>query len=261
MPEFMSLRQKLGSGGILLGFAITYPSPEIVERVAGKWDWLWVEGQHAVWNAGDFQSVQRAAEIMGIPTICRIPDQSYGRIGHVLDAGASGVMVPMVDTVEQARAVVDAARYPQQGHRSYGGRRPVDLYGHAYPQKANEWTTLVIQIETPKGVENVDAIAAVEHIDVLFVGPADYRTHLGLPRETPITAPPLADAFRRVAEAANRNGKVAGIPVSDGESLAFLAGMGFRFFGCGSDCGILSDGTKRLYDGMESARTRLNAKT
>jgi len=258
MAEFLTLRPRLARGEMLFSFAVTFPCAEMLETLKGQWDWLWLESQHAVWDEVQLLEMQRAAEVAGIPSIIRIPDQSYGRIGHALDTGASGVMVPMVSTGAQAEAVVEAGRYPPAGHRSYGGRRPLGLYGADYAGWANDLVTIMVQIETPEAVDNVEDIAAVSGIDVLFVGPADYKSHAGLPRETPATDPRMLDMFKKVAEAAKSAGKVPGAAVRDPDGVTALAGMGYRVLGGGSDCGILWEGSARQYECMDELRRLLS---
>jgi 2-keto-3-deoxy-L-rhamnonate aldolase RhmA len=109
----------------------------------------------------------------------RVAGHEAGPIGLALDMGATGVIVPCVDTAEQARALVTAAKFPPLGNRSYGGRRPIDLHGRMYAHTANEDTLLLLQIESPLAITNAEQIAAIPGVDGLFLGPDDIMFRRG----------------------------------------------------------------------------------
>ena len=126
-----------------------YPSPGALERIGGDWDWIWIDGQHGELGYQDALSLVRACDLIGRPAVVRVPGHEAGPIGKALDMGAAAVIVPCVDTPEQATIAVDAAKFPPLGKRSYGSRRNIDFQGRSYSDTANDDTLLIIQIESP----------------------------------------------------------------------------------------------------------------
>src|SRR3989338_4096375 len=121
-----SFRSALESGAPQLGLCIMYPSPGSLERIGPDWGWAWIDGQHGELGYQDVLALVRACDLIQRPAFVRVPGHEFGAIGHALDMGATGVIVPVVDTPEQASSVVKAAKFPKLGGRSYGGRRPID---------------------------------------------------------------------------------------------------------------------------------------
>src|ERR1051326_7954884 len=126
------IRPTLATGVPQLGICVSYPAPGIVERIGIDWDWIWVDGQHSDQSYQETLAIVRACDLVQRPAMVRVPSHEFGGIGRALDMGATGVIVPLVDTPEQARAVVRAAKFPPLGGRSYGGRRPIDSLGRLY---------------------------------------------------------------------------------------------------------------------------------
>src|SRR6185436_15114752 len=163
-----SFRSALAAGMPQLGLSIMYPSPGVIERIGPEWDWIWIDSQHGELDSRDVLAVVRACELVNRPAIVRVAGHEFGPIGLALDTNAAGVIVPCVDTPEQAKAIVDAAKFPPLGKRSYGGRRAIDLQGRSYSDHANQSVLLICQIESPQAIENADAIAAIDGVDALF---------------------------------------------------------------------------------------------
>jgi 4-hydroxy-2-oxoheptanedioate aldolase len=161
-----------------------------------------------------------------------------------LDAGADGVMVPMVDTPDQAEAVVRAAKFPPLGDRSFGGRRVIDTRGRMYAHTSNDATFLMAQIETPEGLENVDAIAAVDGVDIIFLGPDDMRLRRGERMDEPRSMEQLERDMERVAEAGRANGKPCAMPAIGSEMIQLCQRIGFQIICCGMDAAFLADGSQ-----------------
>src|SRR5437016_448957 len=153
-----SLRKMLDAGKPLLGLSVMYPSPGAVERIGPDWDWIWIDGQHGEMAYEQTLALVRACDLIQRPAVVRVPGHEFGAIGKALDMGAAAVITPCVDTPEQARAIAFAAKFPPLGKRSYGSRRLVDQQGRNYSDAANEDTLLIVQIESPQAIENVDAI-------------------------------------------------------------------------------------------------------
>ena len=223
----------------LLGLNSMYASAGIVERLGPQWDWCWIDGQHGEWSTHDIVTAVRACDLAGIFSLVRVPGHEPGTIGRVLDTGCHGVMVPMVEDAREAERIVAAARFAPHGKRSYGGRRPIDLYGRSYSHADRPQPIVVCQIETAGGLERVDEIAAVAGVDALFFGPDDVALDRGMPMDQP-RAPDCFDAeMQAVAAAARRHGKIAGGSFAVVEVLRKAVGMGFRLVAGGADAALL----------------------
>lgn len=243
----LALRARLKQREIVTGPWCTLPHPNVIELMARlDFDFLLLDGEHSAIGLGDLSALLPAAELHNTPTIFRPRSHAAGEIKGALDAGASGVMVPMVDTPEAAQQIINTCRYAPLGQRGIGPWRASGFYdGFAdYTAQANHATTLILQIESATGLENVEKIAALAGFEALYVGPADLASSLGLPiggRD-----PEMRDALERVARAATGHGKTAGIDINDASDLPELREMGFRFFTIGSDAGFIQTGGRAL---------------
>jgi len=232
-------RSDLVPDGIAIGFACTFVCPGIIEAIGREFDFCWVDAQHGSWELRDVAEAIRACEIVGTPAIVRVADHTYGRIGRVLDLDPAAIILPCVDSVEQAEAIVQAARFPPLGNRSVGARRATDMRGAGYSRDPAAQPLVIAQIETPEGVDNVSGIVAVEGIDGLLFGPADLTLRRGFALNTPLHGPDLAPIARAVAAAGAAVGKpmmtVAGTP----EALAFALESGYSIVSVAVDAGLL----------------------
>jgi 4-hydroxy-2-oxoheptanedioate aldolase len=148
-------------------------------------------------------------------------------------------MVPMVNTPDEARRVVEASHFPPLGRRSYGGRRVVDLGGRQYCYEANDDVLVIAQIETREAVANAGAIAAIDGVDVIFFSPDDLKLDMGLEIDTPVTDPALAECFQAVARAAAEAGAVSGGIATDASTLEYFLAAGYRLICGGADAAFL----------------------
>lgn len=231
-----------------------YPSVGGVERIGGDWDWIWIDAQHGELDYHDVLSLVRACDLVNRPAIVRVASHEDGGIGKALDTGAAGVIVPIVDTPEQALQLVQAAKFPPLGGRSYGGRRPIDRKGRGYSDTANTDILLIAQIETPEAVLNAEKIASIDGIDALFLGPDDLLLRRGLPMDAPRNRKTLGADLEKVVHACHSHGKIAiTVGVSE-EMLKLCAELGFDMIVAGSDVGFLATGSK---DASSKARAHL----
>ena len=154
------------------------------------YDVLIPDGEHAAFSPRDIEEVIVGADLAGIPSLVRVPSNTPSTIGHALDSGAAGVLVPLVNTAEAAHAAAQLSRYPPEGRRGAGPGRAT-LYGLQREEaiaNAREETVVAIQIETRTAVENLDEILAVDGVDLVFVGPNDLSHSLGRPPEDELRA-------------------------------------------------------------------------
>jgi 2-dehydro-3-deoxyglucarate aldolase/4-hydroxy-2-oxoheptanedioate aldolase len=180
---------------------------------------------------------------LGVTPLARVPATEYHFIARALDCGALGVMVPMVDTPEQARLIVSCTRYPPEGRRGAAfGFAHDDYQGGDVKEKVraiHARTLTICMIETKKGLENVEAIAAVPGVDVLWLGHFDLTNFLGIPGD--FANPIYRDAVKRIAAAAKANGKAAGYMAADAALGQEYLAQGYRMIATGTDQGMLQN--------------------
>jgi 4-hydroxy-2-oxoheptanedioate aldolase len=222
-----------------------YPAPGVVERIGPDWDWIWIDGQHGELGYNDVLALVRACDLIQRPAVVRVPGHEFGSIGMALDTGAAGLIVPCVDTPDQARAVVDAAKFPPLGKRSYGGRRPIDRLGRVYSDSANTDVLLVVQVESPQAIENANQIAAIPGVDALFLGPDDVLLRRGHSVNEKRSEAILGKDMRAVIEACHKHGKFSVMVAGDEEMLRLCAAMGFSMVVGGGDVPFLATSSKQ----------------
>lgn len=210
-------------------------SCEIMGRAG--YDWLVLETQHRNVAPAAMLSAMHAVELGRTPLFVRVGGIEPAEIARALDIGAAGVVVPVVNTAEEARAVTDAVRYPPHGKRSFGRIR---TYA---PEGIPADPLCILMIETVEALDNLDAIAAVPGVDVLLAGPADLALSLGLP-PSPDIVPPMLDAMRRLVASCNRHGVISGCASYGFENARLLVEHGVRFISVGADGSFLRRGAE-----------------
>jgi len=239
-----SLREKWAAGEETLGLWLTMPGIVGAEIVAGRpVDYVCVDTQHGVIDYQTSVSMIQVLDLAGATPIVRVPWNEQGIIGKTLDAGAHGVIVPMVNTRQQAEAVVRSACYAPDGARSWG---PV-MAGlrHADNRRWADANVAVIpMIETLEAIDNLDEILSVPGIDAIYVGPADLAVTLGLPPTGNEGTPVFDDALATIVEACNRHGVVPGIH-SNGNLAALRREQGFKMITIGMDTLAIGAGYDR----------------
>lgn len=191
--------------------------------------------QHGLWERGTLEAAIGAAAGRA-PVIARCAENSHTAIAQALDAGAASVLVPLVETAEEARRAVEASRYPPYGRRSGGGVRPL-LAGIDAMLAADREVAVGVMIETVAGVENVEAIAATPGIDYLFIGTGDLALSHGTH-----DAQVMARDCQRVREAARQHGLVCGLFTADAEGACRAFADGYRMAVCANDIDLVRNG-------------------
>ncbi len=249
MTTPLSFRETCLSGQAKFGLFCNIAHPAAVEVLAlGRPDFICLDGEHSQIGRGEFENLCRAGDVHGVPVMARVPGKAPEALAGVLDAGARGVMVPMVSTAEEARAIVSACRYPPLGRRGVGPGRAAG-YGYRIPDylaAANRSVLVTIQVENVEGLNNIEAIAAVEGIDAIFIGPGDLGVSLSVLPEA--ERPTLDAAIGRIADACRAAGRVFGMFRPGPERIEDYLSLGMRFFILGSDAMALTasvEGTMR----------------
>jgi 2-dehydro-3-deoxyglucarate aldolase/4-hydroxy-2-oxoheptanedioate aldolase len=219
-------------------------------------DFLVYDLEHTGWSVETLRPLLASARSADVVPLVRVPATQYHFVARVLDLGALGVMVPMVESVEQARQIVQFAKYPPQGRRGTAFGIAHDDYRDgdvaAKIRSANQETLLIAQIETAPGLEQVEGIAAVEGLDVLWIGHFDLTTSLGIPGE--FDHPRYREAVRRVLAACQRHGKAPGFMAASPEEGRALLGQGFRCLAYWGDLWIYK---QALRQGLAALRAGL----
>lgn len=183
-----------------------------------------------------------------IEPMVRVPRGEYTWLARSLDLGARGVMIPMVESAEQAHAIVQACRYPPAGRRGAAfGFAQCDYLGGDVSQKivrSHERTMVIAQIETERGLAQVEQIAAVDGIDVLWVGHFDLSNFMGIPGQ--FTDPRFEAAMRHVVQVARAHGKAAGFMATDAGWITRARDMGYTMIAGGTDTGLLENAMRQM---------------
>ncbi|HLM69759.1 MAG TPA: aldolase/citrate lyase family protein [Thermoplasmata archaeon] len=211
-------------------------------------EWFMIDTEHAAVNPETLAAMVSLLGVAGPTPLVRVGDVDQYLIKQALDAGAHGILVPLVSTVTQAKAAVSLAKYPPDGVRGIAAA-PASRYGMelaTYLRSANAETLVGVQIETREAMDNLEAIASVDGVDLLFVGPQDLTLNLGLQDDR--KNPKVREAMRLVVAACERHGKVAGTMIIDAEEKRTAVDLGFRFISLASDVRFLLNGAKSLRD-------------
>jgi 2-keto-3-deoxy-L-rhamnonate aldolase RhmA len=240
-------RTRVLAGEFLAGTWLNLGST-ITAEMAGLCGFDWVVLDHEHGPGSDTTVIQQLQAVAGTPTVplVRIAWNDPVRFKRVLDAGAHGVMVPYVSTPAEAAAAVGAMRYPPRGLRGVAKLTRSTGFGLTFDDyfaHAHEWLVTLTQIETAEAVANAPAIAAIDGVDVLFVGPMDLTTSLGIAGQ--YEQPEALDAFRQVAAAARGAGKAAGILLMNPAHVPMCRDMGYSVIALGSDGGAASAGLRQ----------------
>ncbi len=243
-----AFRRRLRSGEPLLGTFLKTPSLQLVEVLAlAPIDVVCIDQEHAPFGPAELDGCIAMARALGLPTLVRVPGLRGGDIARALDLGASGVIVPHVDTADEAREAVRAATFGPDGGRGYAGSHRAARYAtRGIPEnlaEAAEGTTVVVQVESAAAVEAAGPIASVPGVDAIFIGPADLAVSMG---ESSPEAEPVRAAVARAIGAARRAGTVVGAFATSPASMALLRDAGASFVLAGSDQAAVLDGMRRL---------------
>lgn len=240
------LRARLARGEFVWGLTLSLPSVEVAAQAASMgFDFLWVEMEHSPITLETFRAMVLATRGLPAVPLARVPVVELWTAKRVLDCGAIGVIFPFTNNLELAKRAAAACRYPPAGDRGSGAglaasRWPVpDYYNFA-----DENVLCVTVIERAEALEQIDAIAAVPGIDVIFIGVSDLSFSLGLRGR--MDEPALDEAIARIAAAAKRHGKYLGRPALDVASLKAFHEQGFQFFQGPTDVDLLHAGGRRL---------------
>ena len=235
-----TLKERVRDGSLIKGTFLNLGSPLVAEVLAlSGFEWLLVDLEHGVRSEEALIGQLLAGAAHHVPVLVRVESLERIRVGHVLDLGAEGVMFPRLNTPEEVREAIRHLWYPPKGDRGVAGYNRARQFGGdaREPTQVNEAIVGIVQIETLSALENVSSIAAVPGVDVLFVGPSDLSTAMGIPGQ--FDEPQFVDALDKVVEAARKANVAAGILTGDLARVDPLYQRGYTFISVASDSALL----------------------
>jgi len=240
------LREAWRAGKPVFGGWAVLPTPFSVELIAQQGvGYVCVDQQHGLIDYAQTLDMYRAAEGRGVVPLTRVPANEGWMIGKALDAGAQGVIVPLVNSREEAAAAVRACRYPPSGIRSYGPIRAALVSATRDTQALGNAVLCFVMVETREALDNIDEIASTPGLDGIYIGPADLALGLGLPPDLDKTEAEHVAAVERIFQACRRHGIVAGIQCATGASGRSYAERGFGLITVIKDSALLQAGARQ----------------
>ena len=242
LEKRIALKKKLRQRELMFGGWISYAHPSITETFAlAGFDFIAIDMEHSTISVEQAQRIIAASQSEGVPCLPRPVSQSNDWFKPLLESGADGLLVQMVNTPEEVEAIIGHLKYPPLGNRSFGMNR-AQAYGFEfddYIQQWNETSIFMIQVESIQAVDNIEALLAFDEVDGVMVGPYDMSGSLGVPGQ--ISHPLVIEASKKVIAACEKFGKSCGFQVADAseESVRPLLGIGYNFVFLGSDLFVL----------------------
>lgn len=235
------VRARWASGGVVMNAWLSIPSPYAAEIMGHQgFDAVTVDLQHGMIGFDTAVAMFQALSATPAVPMARVSRNDPHLIMQLLDAGAYGIICPMISTAQEARDFVAACRYPPAGNRSFGPARGVLFGGADYFAAANGEIVTMAMIETREGLDNLDAILAVDGLDGIYVGPNDLALALGCPPSPESDDPHVVEAVARICRRTRDHGKATGIFCSSGTAAAERARQGFALVTPGNDANLLS---------------------
>ncbi len=237
---FNTVKTKLANGQQVVGGTVSTPDPDIYCAMANAgFDFLWIEMQHSPLTYTDVARMIRVCPGPALPFV-RVPDATEGDIQKATDMGAVGIIIPMVDSVEKVENAITFSKYPPLGRRSQGGGQYGTIWGRGYRQTANDNIMIIAMIENPQGVEIVEEIANMEHVDAVFAASSDLGSFTGLRQGDP----DYEAMVTRIKDATLAAGKYLGGPSAWKDTRE-----GYTFFQGPSATGLIRAGASQALGG------------
>lgn len=248
------LKEKLYGGKVSFGTWLTIGSPDVAETLKQlPFDWLLLDLEHSYFTIESARNILLTLLDTKIAPLVRVGESDQYLIKRVLDIGAYGILVPLVNTPEEAGKVVNYSKYPPLGSRGVGPVRAA-AYGNnikEYVVTANDEVLVGVQIETTQALANAEEIASTKGVDIVFVGPSDLTMSLGL--VTDRGNPRVAEAMQSVVRICERLGKIPGTLAATADEAKKWQKLGFRFISLGSDSKYLFQGAKNFVEQAQSS--------
>ena len=259
MNTLKNLKNRIKQGEAVNGCWLNLGSSVTAELVGlAGFDWVLIDLEHGAGEEKDVLSQLQALEHTNTATIIRVESSDRQRIHRVLDFGAEGVMCPRVNNLEEAKMVVSGLRYPPEGTRGVAKMVRATGFGKnfvEYSSTANNNIIGIVQIETLEVLNHLDEIAALDGVDVLFIGPADLTMALGIFGQFDHKL--FKDALKATVDAAQKAGKATGILLFNPDDYNIYYEQGMRFIACGADASFVAEGSRNMAAKLNSIRDKL----
>ncbi len=249
-PVKAALRAGQPQVGTWLSFGDVFAT-RLMARIG--FPWLTVDMEHSPIDWSQAGLLFGAISDAGCTPLARVPRGDHDLIKRVLDAGAHGIVVPMVNTVEEAKIAIAAAKYPPQGNRSVGGGMHslnFDATAGDYYKHANDEILVVLQTESPEGVENAEAIYSLPGVDAIFVGPNDLTFQMRGPDGIDPSPAQLEEMLQRILAAGKKCGTPVGLHVQTIEQVQKRIAEGWQFIAIGSELRFMTTEAQRIAQGL-----------
>jgi len=243
-----NLRKRLKNGDLILGTILSLDSPDVAEILSGiGFDWIFIDAEHTTLDPHHLKALFQAVGD-SVDCVVRLPALDEIAVKKTLDAGAAGLLVPQVNTAEQAELLVKWGRYYPDGSRGlgFGRAQGYGLKVGEYLENANENILLSVQAESAEAVENIESIVGVPGLDAILVGPYDLSASMGLPGQ--VDHPDVKAAIQHVAEACFDAKMPIGIFGMTAEAVRPYIAQGFRYIVCGADTALLGNAAYQLLE-------------
>ena len=247
------LRTVWKTGGAAVNGWLTVPSSFSAETMAHQgWDTLTIDMQHGMIDDAVLVPMLQAISTTDTVPVVRVPWLEPGILMRALDAGAYGVICPMVNTREDAQKLVAYTHYPPRGTRSFGPLRAVLYAGFDYVQHANDTIVTIAMIETAEALDNLDDILSVEGLDAIYIGPSDLSLALGCRPTFDDLEPKAFEAVEHILARTKAHDVVAGIHNGTPEAALTRIAKGFKFVTISSDARLMADGAQQVISAMRA---------
>ena len=243
-----NLKKRLKQGETLTGCWLNLGNSLTAEIVGqAGFDWVLIDLEHGAGVEKDVLSQLQALESSTSAVLVRVESAESPRISRILDMGAEGIMCPKVDNALEAKKVINGLHYPPFGNRGVAKMVRATQFGlnfNTYYDESRDNILGIVQIETLEALDNLDEIAAVEGVDILFIGPADLSMAMGIFGQ--FDHPTFTDALNKIVQAAQKANKAIGILIFNPDDYDKYHNMGIRFIACGSDATFVAEGARNM---------------
>ncbi len=244
-----TIQQLFENGQTVINGWLMQPCTATAELMAHQWfDSLTIDMQHGLLGYETAVEMLRAMSAAPVTPLVRIPWLEPGIIMKMLDAGALGLICPMIETAEQTRLFVEACHYPPEGFRSFGPVRAGVCYGDDYPQQANSSVLPIVMLETRQALDNLDEILAVKGLGGIYIGPFDLSFALGCTPQADHYEQPVLEAIDHILARCQYFSVPAAIHCIGPEYAARMRDKGFSLITAGSDMDFIKAGSRRVFD-------------
>lgn len=245
-----------------VGLWLSLASTQTAEMLSRSgFDWLCIDMQHGLIDFADMTALLQVISVTDVTPIVRVPWNEPSAIMKALDAGAWGVIVPMVNNRAEAEAAVRACRYPPDGYRSFGPIRAAAVGGVGYAVEANHEIACIVMVETAEALENLEAIVTTPGVDAVYVGPSDLGLALGLGPLGDSEDTTHLEAVERILQTCKQHDLPAGIHASSAEWARRRLEAGFEFVPMGSDLGLMMSAARRELASVRGVAPQVVEKT